>query len=151
MLYGFKYDSPVGQLSLIKENEKLISISFLDNSLPGPQSAKGKNFKEIIRQLNEYFFEGRRKFEIEYDLCSSVFGSMVYAEMLNIPYGESITYSDLASKVNKPKAYRAVGSACGRNPLPIIIPCHRVKSKSGLGGFTGGLHIKRFLLQLESN
>ena len=71
--------------------------------------------------------------------------------MLNIPYGESITYSDLASKVNKPKAYRAVGSACGRNPLPIIIPCHRVKSKSGLGGFTGGLHIKRFLLQLESN
>ena len=151
MLDECKYNSPVGQLSLIKENEKLVSISFLGHSSPGLKLVKSKKFREIIEQLNEYFFEGRRVFEIEYELSSSRFRSRVHEEMLNIPYGESITYSDLACKVKKPKAYRAVGTACGKNPLPLIIPCHRVKSKTGLGGFTGGLNIKRFLLQLESN
>ena len=151
MLDECKYNSPVGQLSLIKENEKLVSISFLGHSSSGLKLVKSKKFREIIEQLNEYFFEGRRVFEIEYELSSSRFRSRVYEEMLNIPYGESITYSDLACKVKKPKAYRAVGTACGKNPLPLIIPCHRVKSKTGLGGFTGGLNIKRFLLQLESN
>ena len=71
--------------------------------------------------------------------------------MQKIPYGKSITYSDLAGKVGSPKAFRAVGTACGKNPLPLIIPCHRVKAQSGLGGFTGGLDIKRFLLNLERN
>ena len=151
MLDECKYNSPVGQLSLIKENEKLVSISFLGHPSPGLKTVKSKKFREIIEQLNEYFFEGRRVFEIEYELSSSRFRSRVYEEMLNIPYGESITYSDLACNLKKPKAYRAVGTACGKNPLPLIIPCHRVKSKTGLGGFTGGLNIKRFLLQLESN
>ena len=70
--------------------------------------------------------------------------------MLKISYGSTISYSDLAIKVGKPKAFRAVGTACGKNPLPLIIHCHRVKGKSSLGGFTGGLDIKKFLLRLES-
>ena len=71
--------------------------------------------------------------------------------MIKIPYGECVTYSYIAEKVGNPKAYRAVGTSCGNNPIPLVVPCHRVVSKSGLGGFSGGLDIKRFLLELESN
>ena len=71
--------------------------------------------------------------------------------MIKIPYGECVTYLYLEKKVGNPKAYRAVGSSCGKNPLPLVVTCHRVVSKSGLGGFTGGLDIKRFILELESN
>ena len=71
--------------------------------------------------------------------------------MLKISYGTTLSYSELAAKAGNPKAFRAVGTACGLNPLPLIIPCHRVKGKFSLGGFTGGLDIKKFLLRLESN
>ena len=71
--------------------------------------------------------------------------------MSKIPYGKTISYADLAKQAGKPLAYRAVGTACGKNPLPLIIPCHRVISQQGLGGFTGGLKIKKFLLNLEKN
>ena len=76
---------------------------------------------------------------------------MVYEEMLKIPYGRTISYSGLSNKIGKKKAFRAVGTACGKNPLPLVIPCHRVLGKSSLGGFTGGLDIKKFLLTLERN
>ena len=71
--------------------------------------------------------------------------------MIQIPYGETITYKELAEKVGSPNAFRAVGTTCGKNPLPIIIPCHRITSTNGLGGFTGGLDIKKFLLNIERN
>ena len=71
--------------------------------------------------------------------------------MINIKYGKVLTYKDLAKKAGHPRAYRAVGSACGANKIPIVIPCHRVISSSGLGGFGGGLILKKFLLNLESN
>ena len=108
-------------------------------------------FKIIIDQLNEYFYEGRKNFTIQYRLPFTGFRSAVFKEMIKIPYGECVSYSYLAKKVGNPNAYRAVGTSCGKNPLPIVVPCHRVVSKSGLGGFTGGLHVKRFLLELESN
>ena len=146
------YSSPIGNIGLLIEDLNLISISLTNPVLKGIEAKKDpESFKYIIAQLDEYFFEGRKKFDIAFKISPSNFRLKVYQEMQKIPYGKSITYSDLAGKVGSPKAFRAVGTACGKNPLPLIIPCHRVKAQSGLGGFTGGLDIKRFLLKLERN
>ncbi len=152
MLLKHIYNSPVGNIGLLIEDHNLISISLTNPMLKGIEAKKdSESFKYIITQLDEYFFEGRKKFDITFKISPTNFRLKVYQEMQKIPYGKSITYSDLAGKVGSPKAFRAVGTACGKNPLPLIIPCHRVKAQSGLGGFTGGLDIKRFLLNLESN
>tara|TARA_E500000081_G_scaffold24776_1_gene28695 strand:- start:17 stop:475 length:459 start_codon:yes stop_codon:yes gene_type:complete len=152
MLLTCTYRSPIGEIGLLKENDNLIKVSFTDTAFKYLDAINSPNeFKEVITQLNEYFYEGRSKFEIQYTFLSTTFRSRIYKEMLKIAYGTTLSYSDLATKVGKPRAFRAVGTACGKNPLPIIIPCHRVKGKSSLGGFTGGLDIKKFLLRLESN
>ena len=152
MLLKHTYNSPVGKIGLLIEDHNLISISLTNPMLEGIEAKKdSESFKYVITQLDEYFFEGRKKFDIAFKISPSNFRLKVYQEMQKIPYGKSVTYSELADKIGNPKAFRAVGTACGKNPLPIIIPCHRVKAKSGLGGFTGGLEIKRFLLNLESN
>ena len=152
MLLKHTYSSPAGNMGLLIEDFNLISISITNPMLKGMEAKKdSESFKYIITQLDEYFFEGRKKFDITFKISPTNFRLKVYQEMQKIPYGKSITYSDLAGKVGSPKAFRAVGTACGKNPLPLIIPCHRVKAQSGLGGFTGGLDIKRFLLNLESN
>jgi len=152
MFLKHTYNSPIGNIGLLIEDDNLISISLINPMLKGLDAIKdSKSFKDIITQLDEYFFEGRKKFDVAFKISTTNFRLKVYQEMQKIPYGKSITYSDLASKVGSPKAFRAVGTACGKNPLPLIIPCHRVKAQSGLGGFTGGLNIKRFLLSLESN
>ena len=152
MLFKHIYNSPVGRIGLLKEDGLLISVSLTDPLLRGFKAKEdNKNFKNIISQFEEYFYEGRKIFDIQFKILPTSFRSKVYQEMQKISYGKSVTYSELADKIGNPKAFRAVGTACGKNPLPIIIPCHRVKAKSGLGGFTGGLEIKRFLLNLESN
>ena len=152
MLLKHTYSSPVGNIGLLIEDHNLISISLTNPMFKGIEAKKdSESFKYIITQLDEYFFEGRKKFDIAYKISPTNFRLKVYQEMQKIPYGKSITYSDLARNVGSPMAFRAVGTACGKNPLPLIIPCHRVKAQSGLGGFTGGLDIKRFLLNLESN
>ena len=152
MLYTHLYNSPVGDISLVKDEMDLIGLSFSNQILNNIEAKNDKNpFKMIIDQLNEYFYEGRKNFTIQYRLPFTGFRLEVFQEMIKIPYGECISYSYLAKKVGNPKAYRAVGTSCGKNPLPLVVPCHRVLSKSGLGGFTGGLDIKKFLLELESN
>lgn len=152
MFLKHTYNSPIGNIGLLIKDDNLILISLINPMLKGLDAMKdSKSFKDIITQLDEYFFEGRKKFDVAFKISPTNFRLKVYQEMQKIPYGKSITYSELACKVGSPKAFRAVGTACGKNPLPLIIPCHRVKAQSGLGGFTGGLNIKRFLLSLESN
>ena len=152
MFLKHTYNSPIGNIGLLIKDDNLILISLINPMLKGLDAMKdSKSFKDIITQLDEYFFEGRKKFDVAFMISPTNFRLKVYQEMQKIPYGKSITYSELACKVGSPKAFRAVGTACGKNPLPLIIPCHRVKAQSGLGGFTGGLNIKRFLLSLESN
>ena len=152
MLYAHLYNSPVGDISLLKDDSDLIGVSFSNQIFCDTKAKCDKNtFKIIIDQLNEYFFEGRKNFTIQYRLPFTGFRSEVFNEMVKIPYGECVTYSYIAEKVGNPKAYRAVGTSCGKNPIPLFVPCNRVVSKSGLGGFTGGLDIKKFLLELESN
>ena len=110
-----------------------------------------KRFKLIFKEIEEYFAGDRKQFSFNYQVKSSPFSERVYSEMIKIPYGETLSYSELAKRSGSKLAYRAVGNVCGKNPLPLIIPCHRVTAVNSLGGFGGGLGIKRFLLNLETN
>jgi len=103
------------------------------------------------RQLREYFDGARREFDLPLDLRGTPFQLQVWRALTQIPYGETRTYAQIASQIGHPKATRAVGSANGRNPVPIIVPCHRViATGGGLGGYSAGLDFKRRLLALES-
>lgn len=102
------------------------------------------------RQLEEYFEGQRRAFDIPLDLRGTEFQRTVWQALQEIPYGTTKSYSDIAKAINRPKAVRAVGGAIGANPVPIVVPCHRVIGKDGsLTGFAGGLDIKRQLLKIE--
>jgi methylated-DNA-[protein]-cysteine S-methyltransferase len=152
MFYRDCFSSPIGDIALLAYQDNLIEISLLGYR---GLSREGKNSKSRFvnetRELTEYFFEGRKKFNITYSLETTPFALSVYQSMLNIKYGKTKSYSEIASDIYNPKACRAVGTACGNNPLPIIIPCHRVLAKNGIGGFSSGLSRKKFLLELETN
>ena len=147
-------DSPLGKLILAGDQHFLKLIEF-----PGQNKTKEtkKNwiysvsrFKCEIDELIRYFDGELKKFSIKCQFTGTVFQNKVLNELKKIPYGQTMSYSDVADRIGHPKAYRAVGSANGKNRLPIIFPCHRVISNNGdLGGFSGGLSIKRKLLELE--
>jgi methylated-DNA-[protein]-cysteine S-methyltransferase len=100
--------------------------------------------------LDEYFSGSRRQFELEFEYSGSDFQLGVWKELTKIPFGETMTYKDIADAVGSPSSCRAVGAACGRNPMAIFIPCHRVVGSDGsLTGYAGGLEIKKKLLELE--
>jgi O-6-methylguanine DNA methyltransferase len=106
---------------------------------------------QAAAQLDEYFNTRRREFELPLDLRGTPFQQKVWKALLEIPYGETRSYAELARSIGKPKAFRAVGAANGANPIAIIIPCHRViSSGGGLGGYGGGVPLKKRLLALES-
>ena len=152
MLYKSKLRTPIGTLGLLADKEKLLKLSFKGLKDITEEAKEDKSrFKSIFKQLEEYFAGDRREFSIDYLIDTSLFATRVYKEMAKIPYGTTLSYSELANKSGRKLAYRAVGTACGKNPLPLIIPCHRVTAVNGLGGFGGGLDTKRFLLNLETN
>ena len=105
--------------------------------------------KETATQLEEYFAGERTEFDVPMELDGTEFQRGVWAELARIPYGETISYGELARRVGRPKGPRAVGQANGRNPIPIIVPCHRVLASNGIGGYGGGLPMKRTLLAVE--
>ena len=108
-------------------------------------------FEEARRQLGEYFDGKRREFDLPLKLDGTDFQVEVLEELKKIPYGETTSYAAIAERIGRPKAVRAVGAANGRNPIPIIVPCHRVIGKGGdLTGFGGGLDTKEALLRLEA-
>ncbi len=152
MLYKSNFKSPIGTLGLLANKEKLLKLSFKGlNDITDEAKEDKSRFKSIFRELEEYFSGERERFSVDYLVDSSPFATRVYKEMVKIPYGTTLSYSELAQKSGRKLAYRAVGTACGKNPLPIIIPCHRVTAVNSLGGFGGGLDTKRFLLNLETN
>lgn len=115
----------------------------------GARLAPGGN-RGVVAQLSEYFSEGRKEFDLLLDLRGTAFQLTVWRELLKIPYGETSSYGEIAARIGRPDAARAVGAAVGANPVPIIVPCHRVIGKNGdLVGFGGGLELKRRLLALE--
>lgn len=147
-------ESPVGRLLLAGNRAGLKLIGFArGQGTIQPESDwrhSDRYFTEVIRQLDAYFKGELRSFDLPLALEGTAFQKSVWQELLKIPYGTTVSYREIARRIGKPKAVRAVGAANGRNPLPIVVPCHRVISSDGsLIGYGGGLQIKEFLLELE--
>lgn len=140
------YNTKIGIIELTYEGDTLLGVALVEES----GVSQNSDFSDdVISQINEYLEGKRKEFDINYRLEGTEFRKKVWSELLNIPYGEVRTYGDIAKKIGNPKASRAVGSALNKNPLLIVIPCHRVVGKAGLTGFAFGLEIKKFLLSLE--
>ena len=150
--YDLALESPIGTLVLRGDDRTLIQL-FLPSQRPRPRRSAGDvpaPLLEAARQLDEYFTGDRRTFSLDFELEGTEFQRRVWLALADIPYGETISYAELARRVGSPKGFRAVGQANGRNPLAIILPCHRVITSEGtIGGYGGGLPMKRELLALE--
>jgi len=146
------YSSPVGILEIIADDRVITEVSLLKNEPFMRMTSVYPIIKKACIQLDEYFAGKRKKFDLPLSPKGTVFQQTVWKQLQEIPYGKTISYSQLAKSINNPKACRAVGSANGKNPVIIIIPCHRViASNGGLGGYACGLDIKKQLLELEKN
>jgi methylated-DNA-[protein]-cysteine S-methyltransferase len=154
MMFYCYHQSPIGPLLLVSNSTALTQIRFpIDGQpdSPEPEWRKGERpLREVVRQLHAYFSGKLESFEVELAPEGTAFQQKVWKELLKIPYGETISYGELARRIEHPNASRAVGLANGSNPIPIIIPCHRVIGSNGkLTGYGGGLPIKEKLLALE--
>lgn len=141
-----KYINEKIVLWIIEEDNKVTDISFTDPNLNITDSSV---LNCAMKEMDEYFKGHRRDFTFPISLAGTKFQVNTWNEMKKIKYGEVVTYKELTSRVTNKKAYRAVGSACNKNRLPIVIPCHRVVSSNGIGGYAGGLDIKKLLLKIE--
>ena len=150
MFYFCKYQFENISLYLIATETHLINIQFTQPQKALLQTTELLSMATI--QLDEYFQGKRTTFSLPFKLTGTPFQLAVWKELQNIPYGQTTSYKEIAQKINKPKAYRAVGMANNKNPLPIIIPCHRVIGSNGkLIGYPGGLKLKNYLLELEKS
>jgi methylated-DNA-[protein]-cysteine S-methyltransferase len=142
------YSSPVGELVIESKDDKITVVNFLKDS------KREVNITAVIAQciqeLDEYFYKERKFFTVELDPAGSDFQKKVWNALLEIPYGKTVSYEDIAIRVGDVKTIRAVGLANGQNPIAIIVPCHRVIGKNGeLVGYGGGIENKEWLLQHE--
>ncbi len=154
-MYYCYHDSPIGELLLAGDVEALEIVGFPRGAMRrDPAHAWIYNEKPFIgvkAQLDEYFAGERTEFDLPLRLRGTEFQLAVLEELKKIPYGETASYRDVAERIGRPRAMRAVGAANGRNPIPIIVPCHRVIGAGGdLTGFGGGLDTKEALLRLEA-
>lgn len=154
-MYYCYLDTPIGELLLAGEDGALAMIGFPKGSMrrtPEPDWIFNEKPLATARtQLTEYFAGTRREFDLPLALSGTEFQVSVLQALQDIPYGETVSYGDIAKRIGRPKAVRAVGAANGRNPIPIVVPCHRVIGSSGdLTGFGGGLDTKEALLRLEA-
>ena len=150
------HDSPIGPLLLAGQNGTLTTIRFpLDGAREAPAfgwELSNAPFGDVKEQLDGYFAGRRQRFDLALAPTGTAFQRKVLEALQAIPYGETRSYKEVAAAIGKPRAVRAVGAANGRNPIPIIIPCHRVIGSDGsLTGFGGGLEVKRALLALEQD
>ena len=160
MTYHYaEFKSPIGPLHIVSNGQKIVALVF-DNawknvSKKNPlvlQPAKDALIKETEKQLVQYFAGTRKEFTLPVQFNGTEFQNSVWKSLLLIPYGKTATYAKQAELIKNPKAVRAVGGANAKNPISIIVPCHRVIGKNGaLTGFAGGLEIKKQLLALEKS
>lgn len=140
-------------LGFVADKDAIISCKWSDQNEDndyGNDFAGTAVIDMAIRQISEYLDGKRKTFSIPLRINGSKFRMKVWEELKKIPYGETVTYAELARRIGSPKAFRAVANACGANPCPIIIPCHRVVASGGkIGGYTGGIDIKITLLDIE--
>jgi methylated-DNA-[protein]-cysteine S-methyltransferase len=160
-----RLQTPVGELLLTASDTALTGVYFptsrrgpppthradwTEDAGQGPAGPTGEMLARAVQQLNEYFAGQRTTFDLPLEAMGSVFEHRVWKALRSIPYGTTTSYGDVAKRLGDPSATRAVGSANGKNPIPIIIPCHRVLGANGdLTGFGGGLDRKRWLLEHE--
>jgi methylated-DNA-[protein]-cysteine S-methyltransferase len=159
MISYIEHPSPVGTLLIAATDQGLSGIYFEEHKhfkgkdgwqKPALQSPAAKHLAQTAKQLDEYFAGKRKEFNVPLDLLGTEFQRSVWQELNDIPFGKSVSYAQHAQKLGNPKALRAVGSAIGKNPVSIIVPCHRVIGSTGnVTGYAGGLERKRFLLALE--
>ena len=148
-----EFKTPIGMLRVAVDLEVLRYVLFEQNKYE-PHALDWNRDRSATRdareQLLQYFAHERKEFQLKMSLTGTDFQKRTWNALADIPYGTTWSYTELANKVGSPKAMRAVGSANGRNPLPIVLPCHRVIGSNGdLTGFGGGLHVKKWLLDLE--
>jgi methylated-DNA-[protein]-cysteine S-methyltransferase len=156
---ALRLPTPIGTLVLSGDDRALTGVLLPGSGLRSPRptapevarDAVRGPVREAARQLDQYFAGKRRSFDVPLALDGTPFQEQVWLALAEIPYGETISYAELARWVGRPQAFRAVGQANGANPIPIILPCHRVVAADGtIGGYGGGLPTKRRLLALES-
>src|SRR6478672_4528420 len=137
--------SPIGHLTIDADRDAIVGVRWADD----PSGEPTPLLHEAARQMEEYFAGKRTDFDLPLKARGSAFQQKVWAAMQAIPYGQTRSYADLADAIDS--GPRAIGGACGRNPIPIVVPCHRVLSRGGIGGYSGGegLPTKRLLLALE--
>jgi methylated-DNA-[protein]-cysteine S-methyltransferase len=146
------YESPIGCLRLLSDGRTLVRVEFPDRHGSDGVKRDDPVLEQAQRELTEYFAGQRRCFDVPVGAAGTAFQQQVWESLRGIPYGELRSYRDIADSIGKPRAVRAVGAANGRNPLPIVVPCHRVIGSDGkLTGFAGGLETKRQLLVLEGS
>lgn len=151
---SYSFQSPIGFLTICEQDNQLIRL-YLDNQDRG--ILQSRNFEyhsdflhEVYHQLNEYFAGKRKIFDLPVDGKGTAFQKAVWRELQKIPYGETRSYEDIAVAIGNKKAVRAIGQANDRNPIMIVVPCHRVIRKNGdISGFACGVEAKRYLLNLE--
>ncbi|MGV0837829.1 methylated-DNA--[protein]-cysteine S-methyltransferase [Mycolicibacterium thermoresistibile] len=146
-------DSPIGPLTLAGRGDRLSHLRMVDQTYEPSREgwvADDSAFSAAVRQLAEYFDGDRMHFELELELQGTAFQRRVWNALMTIPYGETRSYGEIARQIGSPTAFRAVGLANGRNPIAVIVPCHRVIGSNGtLTGYGGGLERKQSLLGLE--
>jgi len=155
-LYYKEIDSPVGKLKLVASAKGLVAVLWHNDRpkrVPLGEMVEEPGQKVLVeteKQLTEYFAGERREFELPLDMRGTQFQKDVWDALVGIPFGETRSYGDLARQLGNPAASRAVGAANGKNPISIVVPCHRVIGSSGkLTGFAGGMDIKAHLLAME--
>lgn len=145
------YKSPIGTLEIIGDEKSIHSIYFLDEEVSNENEIQSEAIKNCIQQLDEYFSGDRKEFKINLSPKGTEFQGKVWNELLKVPFGKTRSYLEQSKRVGDIKAIRAVASANGKNPISIIIPCHRIIGSDGsLTGYAGGIWRKKWLLEHES-
>ena len=147
----YSYLTLIGTVSITEDGDGNITGVYLPNdNLPSMDEFESDAISEAASQINEYLTGSRKVFDLSLSYDGTPFKKSVLEAVMGIPYGETRSYSEVAETVGSPKAFRSVGTACAENPLPIIIPCHRVlPSSGGIGSYTGGSSLKKRLLDHE--
>ncbi len=147
----YKYNSIIGNIYISADDNNLLGLSYNIRNTPS-QYRQNDIIRLTVEQLNEYFLGKRKIFNLPINIQGTEFQKTVWKELNKIPYGETRTYKEIAQFIGKENAQRAVGNANNKNPIAIIIPCHRVIGSNGtLTGYAGGINKKKFLLNLEKN
>ena len=150
MFYYF-YETPIGRLQIFADPEYITGISFFEKKRQGAIEKETPLIKRMYSELEEYFAGKRQVFDVPVKPDGTFFQKSTWDALLKIPYGETRSYKQIAEMTGNPAACRAVGMANNRNPIPIVIPCHRVVGANGdLTGYAGGLEVKRKLLEIEN-